>query len=97
MIEARSAAAAAFLLELTAARLESDWGRFADLIEWHVRAAADHRTADASSSARGTRRRTRSPAAPARGSGCSASTRDCRIRNRPPRRRRIHNGRRRGT
>src|SRR5688572_10047166 len=30
----RSAAAAAFLLELTAARLESDWGRFADLIEW---------------------------------------------------------------
>ena len=33
-IEARSAAAAAFLLELTAARLESDWGRFADLIEF---------------------------------------------------------------
>jgi tetratricopeptide (TPR) repeat protein len=32
--EARSAAAAAFLLELTAARLESDWGRFADLIEY---------------------------------------------------------------
>ena len=33
-IERRSAAAAAFLLELTAARLESDWGRFSDLIEW---------------------------------------------------------------
>jgi len=32
--EARSAAAAAFLLEVTAARLESDWGRFSDLIEW---------------------------------------------------------------
>lgn len=34
MSAARSAAAAAFLLELTAARLESDWGRFADLIEY---------------------------------------------------------------
>jgi tetratricopeptide (TPR) repeat protein len=33
-IEARGAAAAAFLLEVTAARLESDWGRFSDLIEW---------------------------------------------------------------
>ena len=33
-IDRRSAAAAAFLLELTAARLESDWGRFSDLIEW---------------------------------------------------------------
>jgi tetratricopeptide (TPR) repeat protein len=33
-IEARSAAAAGFLLEVTAARLESDWGRFSDLIEW---------------------------------------------------------------
>ena len=33
-IDARSAAAAAFLLEVTAARLESDWGRFSDLIEW---------------------------------------------------------------
>ena len=33
-IEARSAVVAAFLLEVTAARLESDWGRFADLIEW---------------------------------------------------------------
>jgi tetratricopeptide (TPR) repeat protein len=33
-IEARNAAAAAYLLELTAARLESDWGRFTDLIEW---------------------------------------------------------------
>ncbi len=33
-IEARSSAAAAFLLEVTAARLESDWGRFSDLIEW---------------------------------------------------------------
>jgi tetratricopeptide (TPR) repeat protein len=33
-VEARRAAAAAFLLEVTAARLESDWGRFADLIEW---------------------------------------------------------------
>lgn len=33
-IEARSAAVAAFLLEVTAARLESDWGRFSDLIEW---------------------------------------------------------------
>ena len=33
-IEGRSAAAAAFLLEVTAARLESDWGRFSDLIEW---------------------------------------------------------------
>jgi hypothetical protein len=33
-IEQRRAAAAAFLLEVTAARLESDWGRFSDLIEW---------------------------------------------------------------
>jgi tetratricopeptide (TPR) repeat protein len=33
-IEHRRAVAAAFLLEVTAARLESDWGRFADLIEW---------------------------------------------------------------
>jgi len=33
-IDARSAAAAAFLLEVAAARLESDWGRFSDLIEW---------------------------------------------------------------
>ena len=33
-VEARSSAAAAFLLEVTAARLESDWGRFSDLIEW---------------------------------------------------------------
>jgi len=33
-IDRRSAVAAAFLLELTAARLESDWGRFSDLIEW---------------------------------------------------------------
>ncbi|HYE85731.1 MAG TPA: tetratricopeptide repeat protein [Vicinamibacterales bacterium] len=32
--EARTAAVAAFLLELAGARLESDWGRFADLIEW---------------------------------------------------------------
>jgi tetratricopeptide (TPR) repeat protein len=32
--EARSAAAAAFLLEVTAARLDSDWGRLSDLIEW---------------------------------------------------------------
>jgi tetratricopeptide (TPR) repeat protein len=33
-LEARSAAGAAFLLEVAAARLESDWGRFSDLIEW---------------------------------------------------------------
>lgn len=33
-LEARRSAAAGFLLEVTAARLESDWGRFADLIEW---------------------------------------------------------------
>lgn len=33
-IDRRRASAAAFLLELTAARLESDWGRFSDLIEW---------------------------------------------------------------
>ena len=33
-LEARSAAAAAFLLEVSGARLESDWGRFSDLIEW---------------------------------------------------------------
>lgn len=30
----RRAAAAAFLLEVTHARLEEDWGRFTDLIEW---------------------------------------------------------------
>jgi tetratricopeptide (TPR) repeat protein len=30
----RRAAAAAFLLELTHARLESDWWRFADVVEW---------------------------------------------------------------
>jgi len=33
-VEQRRAAAAAFLLELTRARLESDWGRLADLIEF---------------------------------------------------------------
>jgi tetratricopeptide (TPR) repeat protein len=33
-IEHRKASAAAFLLELTAARLDTDWGRFSDLIEW---------------------------------------------------------------
>lgn len=33
-IEARGAVAAAFLLEVAGARLETDWGRFADLIEW---------------------------------------------------------------
>lgn len=33
-IDARSAAAAAFLLEVAAARVESDWGRFSDLIEY---------------------------------------------------------------
>ena len=33
-LEGRRATVAAFLLELTAARLESDWGRFADLIEY---------------------------------------------------------------
>lgn len=33
-VEERSAAAAAFLLEVVGARLETDWGRFADLIEW---------------------------------------------------------------
>ena len=33
-IDRRSGVAAAFLLEVTAARLESDWGRFSDLIEW---------------------------------------------------------------
>ena len=32
--EGRGAVVAAFLLELTAARLESDWGRLSDLIEW---------------------------------------------------------------
>jgi tetratricopeptide (TPR) repeat protein len=32
--ERRRAVAAAFLLEVTAGRLEADWGRFADLIEW---------------------------------------------------------------
>ena len=32
--ERRRAAAAAFLVELAAARLESDWGRLSDLIEW---------------------------------------------------------------
>ena len=32
--DARRAAAAAFLIELTAARVESDWGRLSDLIEW---------------------------------------------------------------
>ena len=33
-IDRRRAVAAAFLLELTAARIESDWGRLSDLIEW---------------------------------------------------------------
>lgn len=32
--DTRRAAVSAFLLELTAARLESDWGRLSDLIEW---------------------------------------------------------------
>lgn len=32
--ERRRAAAAAYVLELTHARIESDWGRLADLIEW---------------------------------------------------------------
>lgn len=33
-IDRRRGVAAAFLLEVAAARLESDWGRFSDLIEW---------------------------------------------------------------
>jgi tetratricopeptide (TPR) repeat protein len=33
-LEARGAAAAGFLLEVAGARLETDWGRFSDLIEW---------------------------------------------------------------
>jgi tetratricopeptide (TPR) repeat protein len=33
-VEQRRAAVAGFVVELTAARLESDWGRLADLIEW---------------------------------------------------------------
>jgi tetratricopeptide (TPR) repeat protein len=33
-LERRRAAAAGFLVELAEARLESDWGRFSDLIEW---------------------------------------------------------------
>ena len=33
-IEVRRATAAAFLLEVAGARLESDWGRLSDLIEW---------------------------------------------------------------
>jgi tetratricopeptide (TPR) repeat protein len=33
-IDQRRAAAAGFLVELTGARLESDWGRLSDLIEW---------------------------------------------------------------
>lgn len=33
-IEARGNAAAAFLLEVTGARLETDWGRLGDLVEW---------------------------------------------------------------
>lgn len=33
-IDHRRGVAAALLLEVTAARLESDWGRFSDLIEW---------------------------------------------------------------
>ena len=33
-VDRRSGVAAAFLLEVAAARLESDWGRFSDLIEW---------------------------------------------------------------
>src|SRR5688572_16084602 len=32
--EGRRAAAAAFIVELAAVRLESDWGRLSDLIEW---------------------------------------------------------------
>ena len=33
-LEKRRAAVAGFLVELTAARLDSDWGRLSDLIEW---------------------------------------------------------------
>jgi tetratricopeptide (TPR) repeat protein len=33
-VDRRRGVAAAFLLEVTAARLESDWGRLSDLIEW---------------------------------------------------------------
>jgi tetratricopeptide (TPR) repeat protein len=33
-VDRRRGVAAALLLEVTAARLESDWGRFSDLIEW---------------------------------------------------------------
>ncbi len=43
-IDARRAAAAAFLLEVAQARLESDWGRLADLIEF---TCADLRTSQA--------------------------------------------------
>lgn len=47
-VESRRAVAAAFLLELTAARLESDWGRLSDLIEWQC---LQIRTANATPSA----------------------------------------------
>ena len=43
--ETRRAVVSAFLLELTAARLESDWGRLSDLIEWQcVQLRAAHAT-----------------------------------------------------
>ncbi|HWI17693.1 MAG TPA: hypothetical protein VNT81_08100 [Vicinamibacterales bacterium] len=43
--DARRAVVSAFLLELTAARLESDWGRLSDLIEWQcVQLRAAHAT-----------------------------------------------------
>ena len=81
-IEARSAAAAAFLLEITAARLESDWGRFSDLIEWtcvQLRTTATptefERSWHAASHALAGRARDRN--------GCSAFPRGCRIRSRP--------------
>ena len=63
--------AAAFLLEVTAARLESDWGRLSDLIEWtcvQLRTTARR----PSSSGRGMPPRTRWPDARERVSGCLA-------------------------
>jgi hypothetical protein len=75
--EQRRAAVAGFLVELAGARLESDWGRLSDLIEWTCA-----QLLRPPSSGPGTWPLPRWPDAPAAGCGCSARSRGCRIKSR---------------
>ena len=81
--EQRRAAVAGFLVELAAARLESDWGRLSDLIEWtcaQLLRASGPPTAFERSWHMATHRAGRPRAR--RECGCWARTRGCPIRSR---------------